>query len=232
MGVGSFVTLLVVAALTSQADRLADLSKARGAFEADYLSPGREDLRVVENLGTSNLGNPGREWFFPAGSAAFRVWIADYGDSGHLVYQTRHGKHTTTDWVLRLKKGGRPGKASGTLSKMLRARRFTVNSPISKGQRALLAKVRPFLGITEGRGPYQGEIFLWFVQPSGLASTGYFHCVPEPLIEDGATYSDMSEVLLNPPVLPEEARFMGVKREGLWHGPGKFKATYETEFKF
>ena len=36
----------------------------------------------------------------------------------------------------------------------------------------------------------------------------------------------------NPPVLPEGARFMGVKREGLWHGPGKFKATYETEFKF
>lgn len=226
------MTSLLLCTLVVQDTKLAALSKARGAFEADYLSPGREDLRIVENLGTSNLGNPGREWFYPAGSAAFRVWIADYGDSGYFVYQSRHKKFTTTDWVLRLRKGGQPGEARGTLSKMLKERRFTVASPISKQQRGILGKVRPFLGMTEGRGPYQGEIFMWFVDTKGAATKGYYHCVPVPLVQGGATYSDMNDILRDPPVMPEEARFMGVKRDVLWHGPGRFEATYETEFRF
>src|SRR5688572_22287086 len=99
------VLLLVFTQTPQQTAKLAVLSKARGAFEKTYVSPRLKRLQVTENLGTNGLGNARRSWYFPAGSASHRVWLVSYGDTGALVYQSWHGKRTTTDWVLPLAHG-------------------------------------------------------------------------------------------------------------------------------
>jgi len=223
------LSLLLIAGVSqtpAQQARLSAVSKARGAFERNYVTPRSERLQVIEGLGTSGLGNPGRSWYFPAGSASHRVWIVTYGEGGALVYQSWRGKKTTTDWVLDLADGRRGAQANGTVSRMIADLDMRVKGRISPAQQRVLNAKRAYVGMTEGRGPYQGELYTWF-EPSVAPRTRRSHwwrCDPSVAQPNGSVTMDMGRVLYAPPILPEEARLMGVRLASIWKGSGKYKA--------
>lgn len=225
----------LVALSLSSADNLAiqKLSERRGEFERSYESRKEERLNAVEAAGIGSLGDPSKEWYYPAGSGEYRLWLIGSGPDSTLVCQSWHGKKTTTDWVIKLKEGPKTTKKRGTLMKLLARNGCAVASKLTPAQSKLLSQVKPYIGFTEGRGPYTGDVYTWFVKSDGKSAKGYYHCTPDPTyLPGGAVSTEMIKVLGSPPILSEESEFMGFKDQKFWHGPGKFTAEYGSEFKF
>lgn len=205
-------------------DQLGRLSASRGAFDKHIVRPKNPRLRILEELGTNNLGNPFREWYYPSGSASSRIWIVfRYASPGALVYQSKHGKFTETDWVLDLDTSKNEPKPSGTLSRILWILGYRVKGPVTRAQEKVLNAVRGYAAFAEGRGPNQGDIRTWYVFSDGRLAPNYYDCMPIPKQLGGGAYEvDERLVTISPPITPEEATEMGIPRAALWQGPGKF----------
>ena len=178
------------------------LSRDRAFFDGHYASPRAAKLKVLEKLGTNNLGNPMREWYFPSGSAAFRVWIVTFpDDTGVLVHQVKRGKQAIVDWVLPLvPRPHQQPKPRGTLALTLWIIGWTPKGSMTRGQRGTLEAVQGLAGFAEGRGPYEaGDRMAWYVRPDGQLSDQlyYFH-VEEAHVD-----------IWQPAVTKEEAFAMG-----------------------
>jgi len=142
----------------SEARELRSLQLARGEFRRQYTPPRDDRLKVLENLGTNNLGNDRRRWFFPAGSAKFQVWIVDHEDFGEIAFVGRSGKIITTQWVVKLSHEAPSRTPRGTLNRIIWRSGMCLKEPITQEQRSLFESERDFVGFADGRGPNEFEL--------------------------------------------------------------------------
>jgi len=214
-------SILLSAVLQAQegaTSSLESLAAARGAYETNYVSPKTEKFKALERIGTNNLGNPIREWYFPSGSASSRVWIINwYGDTGALVKQSRHGKQTKTDWVLDLRYdplnfGPKP---KGTLALILWNLGYEVAEQTTKEQSALLDASQGYSGYMYSRGPVDDDVYAWYVYADGRLRPYYGAYAPRSVESDGGFSADPA-AFLNPPITQEEAGAMGVETFNGW----------------
>lgn len=199
-------------------ERLERLSAERGVFGNNQFRPKTEKLRALERLGTNNLGNPYREWYFPAGSSSMMIWLINWNDdTGALVKQSVRGGKTYVDWVLDLryepeKFGPKP---TGTLSMILWHLGYELAEKASKEQKALLDVVQGYAGFAYGRGPVD-DLYTWYVYPDGGLRPYFTAFEPAYNHSSDGSYSPKPDVYRFPPVTQEEAAGMGIDTFDGW----------------
>ncbi|MBV6459147.1 MAG: hypothetical protein HONBIEJF_02290 [Fimbriimonadaceae bacterium] len=182
-------------------ETLNDLVRKRGEIERLYRT--NPNLDVIR-IGTSNLGNPYDEWFWPAGSAAYQITISSYNRVGHLALVGRKGKISTVLWAVKLKPSpNRDPLPAGTLARVIWAQGMRTSGELSSQQRMILSKKRGYAAFAWGRGPNSGDIRIWHVYPSGRLSDLYYDCY------NRGSAATTTSILDMPPITPDESAYLG-----------------------
>ena len=209
--------------------QLHNLAADRGAYLENWVSPEAEKLQVLEWIGTNNLGNPWREWYFPVGSSSSKIWIINwYSDTGSLVKQSKHGKYTETDWVLDLKYDptNYGPKPKGTFALILWNLGYEVNGPTNSEQSALLEGVHSYAGYMYTRGPIDSDVIAWYVHADGRLRPYFGVYASSWSVSKGISSPDLSS-FVNPPITLEEADELGIETFNGWQHPSVTGVRYE-----
>jgi hypothetical protein len=232
----AFTAFLSPPAINHDEAKLDNLSAARGQFVKLYRSSKKKRLQVTENLGTTGLGNPYRDWYFPAGSSSYQIWIVTYQAchltdgrgretnvprSGALVYKSWHGRYSTTDWVVDLV-DGKTKNVKGTIGKLLDKSNLKVKGKLTAAQTRLLKASHPYIGFDEDPRPGGNFLLMRFVSSNGESSKDTYGCDSLRSMTGSSLGGYRESVLYNLPILPEEAQFMGIHRNDIWRGKGKY----------